>query len=104
MLSTYLPTIWSFLNSPIGTTIIKEGTSDILKGLIDRWKKKKSEKPSLTKDDLKKDLDENYNDKQLQMLNDEIKELSFKQSQIPQKNEKGPNIGNNYGDISITYN
>ena len=106
MLSTYLPMIWKFLNSSLGTTIIKEGTSSLLKGLIDRWKEKKSENPSLTENDLRKDLEEHYNEKQLKMLNDEInnKELSFKQSQILQKNEKGPNIGNNYGDINVTYN
>ena len=105
MLSTYLSTIWGFLNSALGTTIIKEGTSNLLKGLIDRWKEKKSKNPSLTKDDLKKDLEEHYDEEQLKKLNDEIiKELSFNQSQIQQINEKGMNIGNNYGDINITYN
>lgn len=102
MLSTYLSTIWSFLNSSLGTAIIKEGTSTLLKGLINRWKERKSQNPSLTKDDLRKDLEEHYNENQLKMLNDEIKELSF--NQIQQINDKGMNIGNNYGDISITYN
>lgn len=96
--------IWKFLNSSFGTTIIKEGTSSLLKGLIDRWKKKKSKKPSLTEDDLRKDLEEHYNDEQLKMLNDEIKELFINQNQIQQNNDKGMNIGNNYGDINITYN
>ena len=105
MLSTYLPMIWKFLNSALGTTIIKEGTSTLLKGLIDRWKEKKSKNPSLTEDDLKKDLEEHYDEEQLKKLNDEIiKELSFNQSQIQQNNEKGMNIGNNYGDFTITYN
>ena len=104
MLSTCLPMIWKFLNSSFGTTIIKEGTSTLLKGLINRWKEKKSKNPSLTEDDLKKDLEEHYNDEQLKMLNDEIKELSINQNQIQQFNDKGMNIGNNYGEISITYN
>ena len=104
MLSTYLPIIWKFLNSSLGTTIIKEGTGTLLKGLIDRWKEKKSKNPSLTEDDLKKDLEEHYNEEQLKMLNDEIKELSINQNQLQQRNEKGMNIGNNSGDINITYN
>lgn len=104
MLSTYLSTIWSFLNSSLGTTIIKEGTSTLLKGLINRWKERKSQNPSLTKDDLRKDLEEHYNEDQLKMLNDEIKELSINQNQIQQNNDKGMNIGNNYGEINITYN
>ena len=104
MLSTCLPMIWKFLNSSFDTTIIKEGTSTLLKGLINRWKEKKSKNPSLTEDDLKKDLEEHYNDEQLKMLNDEIKELSINQNQIQQFNDKGMNIGNNYGEISITYN
>ena len=104
MLSTYLPMIWKFLNSSLGTTIIKEGTGTLLKGLIDRWKEKKSKNPSLTEEDLRKDLEEHYNEEQLKMLNDEIKELSINQNQIQQINDKGINIGNNYGDFTITYN
>ena len=91
MLSTYLSTIWSFLNSSVGTTIIKEGTSNLFKGLIDRWKEKKSKNPSLTEDDLKKDLEEHYNEEQLKMLANEIKKMKSDKVVIEQDNVEGDN-------------
>lgn len=91
MLSTYLSTIWGFLNSALGTTIIKEGTSTLLKGLIDRWKEKKSKSPSLTKDDLKKDLEEHYDEEQLKKLVNEIKKMKSDKVVIDQDNVEGNN-------------
>lgn len=91
MLSTYLSTIWGFLNSALGTTIIKEGTSTLLKGLIDRWKEKKSKSPSLTKDDLKKDLEKHYDEEQLKKLVNEIKKMKSDKVVIDQDNVEGNN-------------
>ena len=91
MLSGYLSTIWGFLNSALGTTIIKEGTSTLLKGLIDRWKEKKSKSPSLTKDDLKKDLEEHYDEEQLKKLVNEIKKMKSDKVVIDQDNVEGNN-------------
>lgn len=117
MLTGYLSTIWKFLNSSFGTTIIKEGMSTLLKGLIDRWKEKKSKtEQNLTEEDLKEILqeqkydDEKINllikeiDKEIDELSKEIDELKKSTTGIIQNNEKGTNIGNNFAPFSITIN
>ena len=107
MLSTYLPIIWKFLNSSLGTTIIKEGTGTLLKGLIDRWKEKKSKNPSLTENDLRKDLEEHYDEEQLKMLANEIKKMKSNKVVIDQDNVEGnnsneiSNLSNSHKDVDI---